>query len=59
MEDPRVTMDDQHAAGIPEALRCEKCEGTGNEFLFMYRACPACKGTGVKDVSDDQNLTGA
>lgn len=26
---------------------CTKCEGTGNQFLFMYRECDRCKGTGV------------
>jgi RecJ-like exonuclease len=26
---------------------CKNCGGTGNEFLFMYRACPECNGTGA------------
>lgn len=48
MKDPRITMDDRRAAKIPEKDRCPKCEGTGNEFLFMYRKCAACDGTGIK-----------
>jgi DnaJ-class molecular chaperone len=48
MNDPRVTFDDARAAKIKEDERCPKCEGTGNEFLFMYRMCSDCKGTGVK-----------
>lgn len=26
---------------------CEWCEGTGNQFYFMYSACPKCNGTGI------------
>jgi DnaJ-class molecular chaperone len=26
---------------------CEHCEGTGNEFYFMYHECPKCAGTGL------------
>jgi RecJ-like exonuclease len=25
---------------------CERCGGTGNEWLSMYRACEGCDGTG-------------
>jgi hypothetical protein len=25
---------------------CEHCDGTGNEFLYRYRKCPKCFGTG-------------
>jgi len=48
MNDIRVTIDDERAAKIPESNRCEKCEGTGNEFLYMYRQCSECNGTGKK-----------
>lgn len=44
--DPRVQLDKRIAAQIPELERCQRCEGTGNEFLFMYRECSACGGTG-------------
>ncbi len=26
---------------------CERCEGTGNEFMSMYRKCTDCMGTGI------------
>jgi hypothetical protein len=26
---------------------CRRCDGTGNEFLSMYRCCGDCWGTGV------------
>ena len=28
---------------------CERCGGTGNELLSMYRRCADCRGTGIKD----------
>lgn len=33
-------------ASIPEAERCERCDGTGNEFYAMYHRCPKCGGSG-------------
>ena len=47
MDDKRVMSDDARAELIPEAQRCTHCGGTGNEFLFMYRQCPVCEGTGI------------
>jgi len=26
---------------------CDRCGGTGNELLSMYRKCPDCGGTGI------------
>ena len=46
-DDWRVRMDNERAAAIPAAEQCLKCSGTGNEFLFMYRKCSDCDGTGV------------
>lgn len=31
--------------GVP---LCFNCDGTGNQFVHSYRACPDCKGTGEK-----------
>lgn len=45
-KDPRVILDNERSEWIPETLRCERCEGTGNELLFMYRRCQACGGDG-------------
>jgi DnaJ-class molecular chaperone len=47
MTDHRVAEDNAHAALIPEGKRCSRCEGTGNEFMFMYRQCKACGGDGI------------
>lgn len=44
--DHRVESDNRSAALIPEADRCKRCEGTGNELMFMYRRCAACWGSG-------------
>jgi hypothetical protein len=44
--DPREYMDRKYAETIPEAERCERCTGTGNELMWMYRRCKACEGTG-------------
>ena len=27
---------------------CFHCDGTGNEFVYSYKMCPDCKGTGEK-----------
>ncbi len=48
MEDHRVESDNRYAATIPQEKRCERCDGTGNEFMFMYHRCPDCGGTGRK-----------
>lgn len=42
-DDQRVKANE--ASGKP---LCEHCGGSGNEFLFMYRACPKCAGTGLE-----------
>lgn len=46
--DGRVIIDDKHAEFIKDSglLVCDKCEGTGNEFFFMYKQCEKCKGKG-------------
>ena len=31
---------------------CENCDGTGNELYSMYRKCPKCNGTGIKNVTN-------
>lgn len=41
-----IMGDRQRAARIPEAERCPRCEGSGNELYAMYRRCTACSGTG-------------
>lgn len=45
--DPRVQFDRAKRDKIPEPLRCPRCEGTGNELLFMYRRCAQCGGSGM------------
>lgn len=30
------------------AKLCKHCDGTGNEFMSIYRKCPECDGIGVK-----------
>lgn len=47
-----IARDRVLAARIPEAERCKRCEGSGNEFFAMYRRCSACDGTGrIQEVS--------
>lgn len=46
-EDHRVLGDARRAARIVEGSRCKRCHGTGNELMWMYRACQACRGDGV------------
>jgi hypothetical protein len=48
IQDHRVVSDYARAAKIPPAYRCGRCEGTGNEMFFMYHACQACGGSGVR-----------
>jgi DnaJ-class molecular chaperone len=52
MSDHRIESDDARAARVMANLKegeavCLECGGTGNEFLFMYRACSQCSGTGI------------
>lgn len=52
MSDHRVESDDARAKRVMDNLKegeavCLHCGGTGNEFLFMYRQCPECVGTGI------------
>lgn len=49
--DHRIQSDDARAEHVMATLKegeavCIHCGGTGNEFLFMYHACPQCNGTG-------------
>lgn len=46
-DEPRVIADNFRASLIPVEQRCERCNGTGNELMYMYRACGSCDGTGV------------
>lgn len=56
-ESPVVQMDNERAKRVIEngSQPCQKCEGTGNEFLFMYRECSACGGTGIKLLTESEN----
>jgi len=45
--DPRVKADNYLAAAVEPTMRCERCDGTGNELMFMYRRCQACGGDGI------------
>lgn len=46
--DGRVIADDTKKLNNALAKRqlCDKCDGTGNEFFFMYRRCEKCGGKG-------------
>lgn len=44
--DPRCKSDLEYAETIPESERCKRCDGTGNELMFMFRRCRACEATG-------------
>jgi DnaJ-class molecular chaperone len=35
---------------------CEKCTGTGNELLSMFRKCSDCGGDGVKKIREIKSL---
>lgn len=37
----------------PSLMLCSYCDGTGNEFYAMYRACPKCGGGGLVERGDD------
>ncbi len=37
----------KQVASDPTLILCDHCEGTGNEFYSMYRACPKCGGGGM------------
>ena len=52
MDDYRIELDRIKAEEIPEEKRCRRCDGTGNEFLFMYHECQACKGTGISQGNE-------
>lgn len=32
---------------------CDECDGTGNQFMYMYSKCPACKGSGLTQRAPD------
>jgi DnaJ-class molecular chaperone len=53
-KDPRVIIDNEDAALIPEHQRCQRCGGTGNELLFMYRQCQACGGDGFSQGNEEE-----
>ena len=46
----------KQVASDPTLILCDYCEGTGNEFYSMYRACPKCGGLGVIEVEIDAAL---
>ena len=56
-EDHRVQHDDERAEKVKESGSpvCDNCDGTGNEFLFMYSKCPKCDGTGIAPISEALN----
>ena len=58
MEDHRVVSDRARAALIPEKQRCKRCVGSGNEFMFMYRQCQACEGSGVSRGNEHLKVKG-
>lgn len=41
-----VQGDIAHAESVPAEKRCTNCDGTGNQFFFMYQRCEVCNGTG-------------
>lgn len=43
----RIAGDMTRSFAIPEEKRCNRCDGTGNELLSMYKQCQACGGDGV------------
>jgi DnaJ-class molecular chaperone len=43
---PEVKEDLRRQAAVPEAERCEVCDGTGNRGVFTRIRCEACDGTG-------------
>lgn len=54
MENPGILADQRRRnenlakiAADPTLLLCLNCDGTGNEFYSMYRACPECGGSGL------------
>ena len=49
--DHRVVSDLQHAATVPMNLRCGRCDGTGNQLMFMYQRCINCNGTGQRPLA--------
>ena len=51
--DPRVKGDNERAKRIPEKFRCRRCQGTGNELMFMYKRCEACNGSGIVKNKED------
>lgn len=46
--DHRVARDQAGAEMIREEERCERCGGTDNELMFMFRRCTECYGTGKR-----------
>lgn len=47
--DHRIAFDDARKAQVEKEGKplCDNCDGTGNQFLFMYSKCPKCNGTGI------------
>ena len=48
--DPRMRDDFARRNSVVESGKrlCFHCDGTGNEFIYSYKMCPDCKGTGEK-----------
>jgi RecJ-like exonuclease len=48
--DPRMRVDFATRNSVVESGKplCFHCDGTGNEFVYSYKMCPDCKGTGEK-----------
>ena len=44
-----MARDQYFAEQIPVSKQCERCGGTGNELLYMYRECSDCGGSGKNE----------
>ena len=43
-DEVRKAENAKQVAMDPTLMLCDYCDGTGNEFFAIYRACPICGG---------------